>query len=290
MLKLENGFIFLLLFAVITFLGGGCSNEEPLPVKPAAKKKVIVRMKIHDMPQNVAPSQAAIETRKTDHSESPTDKDVNSNTPSGEKSRAGISNDRETVKDEAAVTPANPPDAPEETMPKKAVLTRVHDGIYIVQENDTLSVIAGRPDVYGDPLKWPSLFRLNLEKLAGIARAVGFENAVLPQGIELRFLKPVDVQKNLQKNKKLNWIVNVISEKDTGRITPLALMLMMNGSRVYITRVRVKGSDWMRLRVGFFKNQQMARVSLEKVKSLTGVTEAWISRASDSEALEFAGY
>jgi len=290
MLKSQNGFILLLLFAVTVLLGGGCSKEEPLPVKPAAKKRVIVRMKIHDVHQKVVPSQAAIEIRKADHSENPTDKDPNRNTPSGEKSQVGISNDLETVKDEAAFPPAIHPDAPEETIPQKSASPKVSNGLYIVQESDTLSVIAGHPDVYGDPLKWPSLFRLNLEKLAGIARAVGFENAVLPQGMELKVLKPVNVQENLRKNKELNWIVNVISEKDTNKITPLALRLMMNGSRVYITRVTVKGSDWIRLRVGFFKNQQMARASLEKVRSLTGVNEAWISRASKSEALEFAGY
>jgi hypothetical protein len=278
MLKLENGFIFLLLFTITVFSGGGCSNEEPLPVKPAAKKRVIVRMKIHDMSQKVAPSPAAVETRNTDPSDS------------GEKSRAGISNDLDTVKDEAAVTPANHLDASEETIPPKAASLKVSDDLYIVQESDTLSVIAGRPDVYGDPLKWPSLFRLNMEKLAGIARAVGFENAVLPQDMELKFVNPFDRQENLRKNKKLKWIVNVISEKDTNKITPLALRLMMNGYCVYITRVTVKGSDWMRLRVGFFKNQQMARASLDKIRSLTGVNEAWISRASKSEALEFAGY
>jgi hypothetical protein len=126
------------------------------------------------------------------------------------------------------------PDSPSliETPEEQAVL-KEEDGYYKVQKGDSLSTVAGSADVYGNTLMWPSLFRLNMDRLGGMKVAEAFDlkwsslfrlntdrsNGVnvlenfeaeeLPEGLNLKFVTEKDAKENLakvaQKTQKKTW-------------------------------------------------------------------------------------
>ena len=56
-------------------------------------------------------------------------------------------------------------------------------GTYIVQSGESLSAIAGKAEIYGDPLKWPILYRLNLSRLESLKADVELPFRELPEGV-----------------------------------------------------------------------------------------------------------
>jgi hypothetical protein len=198
--------------------------------------------------------------------------------------------------------------------PDEPIAIKEEDGYYKVQKGDSLFKIAGRKDVYDDPLKWPSLFRLNMDSLGEmkVAKAFNvkwsslfklnpdtsdamkvleaFETEELPEGLNLKFVTEKEAKKNLDKAAQKIWVVNVISSQNTKALVPPAISLMKNGYRVYISKARVKEQDWMRLRVGFFETYREADDVGKKIMSMLGEDEAWVTRIAQSELEEFVGY
>ena len=198
--------------------------------------------------------------------------------------------------------------------PDEQVAIKEEDGYYKVQKGDSLYKIAGRKDVYDDPLKWPSLFRLNMESLGEmkVAKAFNvkwsslfklnpdtsdamkvleaFETEELPEGLNLKFVTEKEAKENLDKAAQKAWVVNVISSKNTKALVPPAISLMKNGYRAYISKARVKEQDWMRLRVGFFETYREAADIGEKIMSMLGEDKSWVTRIAQSELEEFGGY
>jgi HlyD family secretion protein len=139
---------------------------------------------------------------------------------------------------------------------------------YLVQKGDTLSKISGKENVYADPIKWPSLFRHNIDKLGQIEEVEDFEQSELPEGLELKFLTPDEVSENLKKLGQKRWALNVTSEKNPQRIVLPAITLIKKGYHAYLVRTRIKGEEWMRLRVGFFKKRSEAVSEKKKLWKL----------------------
>ena len=77
--------------------------------------------------------------------------------------------------------------------PEEQAVVQKEAGYYRVQKGDSLSKVAGREDVYGNPLMWPSLFRLNMDKLGGIKVAEAFG------AVGLRATKPEEVEPVIRK-------------------------------------------------------------------------------------------
>lgn len=187
-------------------------------------------------------------------------------------------------------------------------------GYYRSQKGDTLFKVAGRKDVYGDPMKWPSLFRLNIDrlgkikvaknfklkwssvfqlsmdKLGGMQVVENFQHEELPEGLVLRFLTPDEVQKNLAETVKKEWVVSVLSSQTPKKLIPPAITLMKNGYQVYMARAMVKGKEWIRLRVGFFENHGDAAAAGKKIMSTLKTEDIWLARIGKEELEEFAGY
>jgi cell division septation protein DedD len=87
------------------------------------------------------------------------------------------------------------------------------------------------------------------------------------------------------------WVVNVFSSRDPGQITPLAVTLMRKGYPAYSTRATVKGSEWTRLRVGFFKDKNEAEKAAQRITAiLGGVATTWVVRIGQDELERFGGY
>jgi len=163
-------------------------------------------------------------------------------------------------------------------------------GFYIAKKGDSLSSIAAREDVYGDPLKWPILYRLNMDKLGKLQLGGSLPDGEVPEGLRLTILSPDEVTENLKRIAHNVWVVSVLSGTTDQEIIPAAIRLVRNGYPAYITRVKVKAKDWMRLRVGFFKNRTDADKEGKKIMSMLNLHDSWITKVGKQELEEFGGY
>ncbi len=240
---------------------GGCSREEPPPVQ---KIKEVRPIKI--------PAPEKAETSVTDEEK---------------KAKTGVK-EAEEVKtaavEEKALT------MPETDERKKETAVEEVTGYYIVEEGDSLSGIAAGEDVYEDSLKWPILYRLNKDKLGKLQLGKGFPDRELPEGVRLKISTPDEIKENLERRPHNVWVVNVLSATTSGEIIPAAIRLINNGYLVYITRAKVKGKDWMRLRVGFFKDRAESHTEAKKIMTMLNLVNSWVSKIGEEEFEEFGGY
>jgi LysM repeat protein len=163
-------------------------------------------------------------------------------------------------------------------------------GIYSVKKGDTLSSIAARSDVLKDPLKWPMLLSLNKDKLGEWATGENLPDRELPQGTKLKVITANEARASLKKATGNLWVVNVLSSTSSAEITPAAVTLVKQGYPVYIVRANVKGKDYMRLRVGFFKNRSEADEVGKKIKEQLNFQDSWSTKADKEEYEEVAGF
>ncbi len=199
---------------------------------------------------------------------------------------------RNTVKESAAVVPeAKREKASPKPLPAEAPETIEKDaGLYIVKKGESLALIAGKKEVYGDPMKWPILCRYTMDKLGPLATGTDFPEKELPEGLRLKVVGPEKAKENLSQRDGFNWAVNVQSATNSGEILPATISLLKEGFPVYLTRVKVKGKDWMRLRVGFSKSRAEAENEGEKIKMLLNFDDLWVTKVGELEFKEFAGY
>jgi hypothetical protein len=178
---------------------------------------------------------------------------------------------------------------PPETARQTSAEIKGHDekekDIYISKQGDSLSKIAGSNEVYKDPLKWIILYRYNREALSKIPKDESFPNKSLPVGTRLKIVSGSN-------SGKLNnqWVANALSSPEEKEVVPAALSLVDNGYPAYITKASVKGQNYLRLRVGFFKDRAAADTENKKIMSLLNISDAWITKAEESEIIEFGGY
>ncbi|MCD6561169.1 MAG: SPOR domain-containing protein [Deltaproteobacteria bacterium] len=158
------------------------------------------------------------------------------------------------------------------------------------QKGDSLFKIAGRKDVYGDSNKWPSLFRLNMDLLNEIISDKDSLHKELPEGLELNFILPSRLNENLLAVKGMDWVISAHSGRSLKKIVPISIMLMKNGYKVYITRATVRGEAWMRVRVGFFKDQSEAKAAADKIMTILKTSNSWVLRTGKVEKEEYGGY
>ena len=172
---------------------------------------------------------------------------------------------------------------------EKQALQKEAREYYIVRKGDTLASIAGRADVYRNSLKWPILYRLNYNKLDTLKIGEDFLDNELPEGVRLKIITPNEARENLKRSAHKIWSVSVLSALNTKEIVPCTVKLIKNGYSPYITSKKVKGKDWMRLRVGFFKNKTEADLERKKINALLNLNNSWIAKAK-KEFDEFGGY
>ncbi len=196
----------------------------------------------------------------------------------------------ETMKLEGEeIPPIEPPLASEQL--EKASISEVKEGYYVTQKGDSLSIIAEYSEVYGDPLKWPSLFRLNMGEFDESEISKGFQDNELAEGRELKFVTPREAEENLTKLGRKRWAVHVFSVQRPASIPLYVSRLTKNGFHTYITEANVNGKEWTRLRVGFFEDHEEARRNAEIIGSLLSLTvEPLVVKISDSELERFGGY
>jgi len=242
---------------------GGCSREKP-PPPPDKKYKVVMPIK-RPVPQK---ADTSLPSKQEKAKEEPEE--------TAEVKTAAV--------EEKAI---KPPET--ETMEKESAAEEV-TGYYIVKKGDSLSSIAGRDDVYGDPLKWPILYRLNMDKLDALEAGEDFLGRELPEGVMLKIITPDEAGRILKRRLNNLWVVNVLSATTKGEIIPSAIRLIRSGYPVYITSAKVKGGDWIRLRVGFFKNKTEADTEGRKIMTVLDIANSWVTKAGKRELEGFGGY
>ena len=234
-----------------------CSDEEqPYPEESASIRKPITtspsRKKIESMPQIQGVESAGIEEEVETNSIIPDTKP-----------------DRQAVMEEKA---------------EKEVR------YYTVKKGDTLFKIAGQPDVFGDSMKWPILYRLNAAKLEKLGDDDETPEKQIAEGIKLQISASDEVAEKIKNRNKEYWVINVQSSPKKERIIPNAIKLIKKGYPVYLTHIKVDNKDWIRLRVGFFKEKEEADTEGKKLIKLMNISDIWVTRAGENEIKEFIGY
>jgi hypothetical protein len=171
------------------------------------------------------------------------------------------------------------------------MVTATETGYYTVRENESLYDIADRKDVYDNPMKWPSLYRLNMNILEDMEVTENFEYQELVEGLELKIVTPEEASEKLMKLGEKIWVVHVRSTLEIENIIPIAVRLMNKGYHVYLTKATVKGKEWTRLRVGFYRDKPEAAKAREKIVSFMDSTrDSWVTKIPKSEFEKFGGY
>jgi len=263
------------IFIVLLFALGACSGEDQQPPQTPPPKVV----------QPIKPSTADIEKPTT--------------TPAEEKKPSA---EEKASTEKAAPSPDKPGTAPKPAAEEKQVASQEppatlakkkgkdEPGIYLVKKGDTLSSIAARSDVLKDPLKWPILLRLNRDKLGEWAAGEDLPDRELSQGTDLKVITAREARASLKKATGTLWVVNVLSATTNAEIVPPAVTLVKQGYPVYIVRANVKGKDYMRLRVGFFKNRSESDEVGKKIKEQLSFQDSWSTKADKEEYEEVAGF
>jgi tetratricopeptide (TPR) repeat protein len=160
-----------------------------------------------------------------------------------------------------------------------------------VRKNESLLDIAGRQDVYGDVLKWPGLFRLNMNSLEKMKATESFATEKLPEGLRLKYVTRDGASENLAAMGDKLWVVDIASAKAMNGVVPSAILLMRKGYHAYLTKSQLAGEEWIRLRVGFYKDILEALKVSEEVKALLNMSETPMPIKIERKELErFAGY
>jgi LysM repeat protein len=255
------------IFMVLLFALGACSGEEEPPPQTPPPKVV----------QPIKPSAAEVEKPTTTVAEEKKPQVV-------EKAQT----EKPAVSQEKPGPAPAPPAEEKKAAPEKK--EKEEPGVYVVKKGDTLSSIAARPDVLNDPLKWPILLSLNRDKLGEWATGENIPERDLPQGTKLKVMTAREVRGNLKKTTGALWVVNVLSATNSAEIIPPAVTLVKQGYPVYIVRANVKGKDYMRLRVGFFKKKGEADEVGKKIKEQLNFQGSWSTKADKEEYEEVAGF
>lgn len=166
--------------------------------------------------------------------------------------------------------------------------------IHITRQGDTLCDIASRPWIYGTCLKWPQIYYYNtdeIKKKGGAVKNIPF--TPLPSGLNLAIILPDNARSRAEKIMVQNpalWIINVLSRARSRELSDLTVQLMDKGYYCYISKFKAQNVIWKRLRVGFFPSMESAKAKQTELKIIMDLSDAWITKASPDEALEFIGY
>ena len=160
--------------------------------------------------------------------------------------------------------------------------------LYIVPENQTILEIAARPEVYGDPFKWPTLFRLNMDTLPHTEDLL---RKPVRKGTLLRIVDLTQVPRRAASMNNRLWVVNAASVRTFDKTIQPATLLMGKGHRVYLMNFSLGGEEWIRLRVGFYESILEAMAACEEIRPLMlNAEEVCVSRIEVKEFEENAGY
>ncbi len=245
-------------------MGSGCSDEEPLS-KPTIRKPIVRKAIQRPKPQPPKPEPVVQEAKPE-----PVQERVAAQTTTPVRTDKIVTSDKSKK-------------------PEKALI-REEAGVYLVKEGDTLSKVAERKDIYGDPLKWPILYQSNQSVLAALDMGDDLPKRALAVGTRLTIITPEQAKENRKKIPQDIWAINTLSVTTKEDMEPSAIKLLKNKYPVYVTRINVKGIDYLRLRVGFFKDKASANTEGKKIARILRLNNIWTAKVEKNELEEYGGF
>ena len=294
----KNPLTYILLFSCFTILNclvfGSCTKEDQTEIQKPAK---IVR----SIKKAVPPSSVPLNVEKNEgknNGKLGAEPFSPEGLPEEQGETAGTTQDIETSnqedQSETMQDTTGAAQGQDDMQVKEQPETRenkiVPEGFYRVQKGDSLSKISERNDVYDNPLKWTSLFRLNIDKFKGAETVRDFQNQELPEGLDLKFVTASEAADNRAKFGNNIYAVNVLSAETSAKIVPRAITLIKNGYTAYICTATVKDKEWMRLRAGFFNSRSEAVAAGKQISSVLEGADMWIVKISNIEIRDYCGY
>jgi hypothetical protein len=183
---------------------------------------------------------------------------------------------------EETPTPPQKKESTSESQPES------EETVYRVRESETLLEIAGRHDVYGDVLKWPTLYRLNINKFQS---AEDILSSPVQKGTQLRMVTSDQASKRAAMMGERLWVVNATSARTPDKTVLPATSLIKKGYHVYLIKTVLAGEEWIRLRVGFYPNILEAMAVCEEIRPLMRNSgEPCVSKIGAEEFEKNAGY
>ena len=162
---------------------------------------------------------------------------------------------------------------------------------YEVGKNESLLDIARRQEIYNDALKWPSLLRFNLSEMEKMKMTERLPVEKLPEGLRLKYVSRDEASQNLKTMADRLWVVEIASSKSMNGVVPYAILLIRKGYHAYLTKSQLAGEEWIRLRVGFYKDILESLKVSDEVKVLLNTSETPMPMKIDREELEqYSGY
>jgi len=197
--------------------------------------------------------------------------------------------DRKTAAEEPVAATKDPVEAAEEKKTDE-IKDAGEERHYIAPGDESLLMIAAREDVYGNPLKWIVLYRLNRDSFNDINKDESFPDKFVPAETRLLISEPRAPEKAVHNASIEHWVVNVLSSTEGEMIAPDAIKLVDSGYYAYITVANVKGHEYTRLRVGFYDDRSTAEAEAKKISEMLDVSDVWTTTADKSEFNEYGGY
>lgn len=267
---------FCIIGLIILILGSGlgCSRDEqsaPLKQSPKITKSINTAPTKND--QTVKESPEPVKTE-------PVEKKEENLKPDIEKSESKtIQTEKSTSRE--AVAPVKQEGAPEDKTPAN---------MYTVKSGETLASISGRNEVFGDPIMWPILYRLNYDQLKYLSGSNNLPSQELPQGMKLTIITEQEKKRNLEQRKNQYWVVNVLSSPTAKEIIHTTDRLIKNGYPVYITQVYINSKKYQRLRTGFFTTKSEADEFGRDIMSKLKLKAFWSAKIGNVEFGKYAGF
>ena len=113
----------------------------------------------------------------------------------------------------------------------------------------------------------------------------------LPEGLRVKYVSRDEASERLAEAADRLWVVDVASAKSMNAVVPDAILLMRKGYSAYLTKSQLAGEEWIRLRVGFYKDILEALKVSEEVKALLNMPETLMPMKIDKKESErFAAY
>jgi hypothetical protein len=273
----------MLTIGLMFFLGTvACSKEEPPPPPPKKSQKIKI----------VKP----VEVQEPEKQKAPIPGDQEEGGISAEEAEEGTGAVAKQIpkKETGELKPGGVEERTSQMQERatgKVETTEKETGrYYIVKTGESLYDVASGEEVYGNRLKWPILYRFNINTLGGLMTEGDVVEKPLREGLKLRIIGTDEVEENLERRSNARWIVNVLSSTTNENIIPIAITLIKNGHTVYLTQTTIKGKVWTRLRVGFFASKEEADAQRERIKDLLHLGDPWSVKLGPIEFAEFAGY
>ena len=185
-----------------------------------------------------------------------------------------------------AAPPVAAPPAAAAGPPPTELRPSAKEAYYKVRKNESLLDIASRQDVYGDALKWPSLFRLNSSALEKLKVTENLPAEKLPEGLRVKYVSRDEASERLVEAADRLWVVDVASARSMNAVVRDAILLMRKGYCAYLTKSQLAGEEWIRLRVGFYKDILESLKVSEEVKALLNMSESPMPMKIDKKEWE----